>query len=53
MQFSLDQKKQAQEIHFSKKTGNQKSLDLTFNKNVASSPSMKHLGMLFDSRLKL
>ena len=34
--------------------GNQKSLDLSFNKNnVASSPSVKHLGMLFDSRLKL
>ena len=54
MQFSPDQKKQAQEIFISKKTGNQKSLDLTFNKNnMASSPSVKHLGMLFDSRLKL
>ena len=47
-------KNQAQEIYFSKKTGNQKSLDLSFNKNnVASSPSVKHLDMLFDSRLKL
>ena len=47
-----DKNKQAQELNFSKKAGNQKSLDLTFNKsNVASSPSVKHLGMLLDSRL--
>ena len=52
MQFNPDRNKQAQEIYFSKKAGNQKSLDLTFNKsNVASSPSVKHLGMLLDSRL--
>ena len=43
---------QARELYFSKKAGNQKSLDLTFNKsNVASSPSVKHLDMLLDSRL--
>ena len=47
-----DRNKQAQELYFSKKAGNQKSLDLTFNKsNVALSPSVKHLGMLLDSRL--
>ena len=47
MQFNPDQNKQAQELYFSKKDGNQKSLDLTFNRsNVASSPSVKHLGML-------
>ena len=52
MQFNPDRNRQAQELHFSKKAGNQKSLDLTFNKsNVASSPSVKHLGMLLDSRL--
>ena len=52
MQFNPDRNKQAQELYFSKKAGNQKSLDLTFNKsNVASSPSVKHLGMLLDSRL--
>ena len=52
MQFNPDRNKQAQELYFSKKNGNQKSLDLTFNKsNVASSPSVKHLGMLLDSRL--
>ena len=52
MQFNLDRNKQARELYFSKKAGNQKSLDLTFNKgNVASSPSVKHLGMLLDSRL--
>ena len=52
MQFNPDRNKQAQEIYFSKKAGNQKSLDLTFDKgNMASSPSVKHLGMLLDSRL--
>ena len=52
MQFKTDQNKQAQELYFSKKAGAQKWLDLTFNKsNVASSPSVKHLGMLLDSRL--
>ena len=52
MQFNPDRNKQAQELYFSKKNGNQKSLDLTFNKsNVASSPSVKHLGMLLDSCL--
>ena len=53
MQFNPDRNKQAQEWYFSKKAGNQKSLDLTFNESsVASSPSVKHLGMLLDSRLK-
>ena len=52
MQFSQDRNKQVQELYFSKKVGNQKSLDLTFNKNnVVSSPFVKHLGMLLDSRL--
>ena len=52
MQFNPDRNKQVQELYFSKKAGNQKSLDVTFNKsNVASSPSVKHLGMLLDSRL--
>ena len=52
MQFNPDRNKQVQELYFSKKAGNEKSLDLTFNKsNVASSPSVKHSGMLLDSRL--
>ena len=52
MQFRPDRNKQVQELYFSKKAGNQKSLDLTFDKNnVASSPFVKHLGMLLDSRL--
>ena len=52
MQFNPDLNKQAQELYFSKKACNKKSLDLTFNKsNVASSPSVKHLAMLLDSRL--
>ena len=52
MQFNPDRNKQTQELCFSKKAPSQKSLDLTFNKsNVASSPSVKHLGMLLDSRL--
>ena len=52
MQFNPDRNKHAQELHFSKKAGNQKLLDFTFNKsNVASSPSVKHLGVLLDSRL--
>ena len=52
VQFNPDRNRQAQELYFSKKAGNQKSLDLTFNKsNVTSSPSVKHLGMLLDSRL--
>ena len=39
--------------YFSKKAVNQKLLDLIFNKsNVASSLSVKHLGMLLGSRLK-
>ena len=52
MQFNPDQNKQAQKLYFSKKAGNKKLLDLNFNKsNVASSPSVKQLGMLLDSRL--
>ena len=52
MQFNPDRNKQAQELYFSKKSGNQKSRDVTFNKsNVASSPTVKHLGMLLDSCL--
>ena len=52
MQFNPDRNKQAQEPYFSKKGGNQKSLNLTFNKsNVASSPSVKQLGKLLDSCL--
>ena len=52
MQFNPDRNKQAQELYFSKKAGDQKSLDLTFNKsNGVSSPSVKYLGMLLDSRL--
>ena len=52
MHVNPDRNKQAQELYFSKKPGNQKLLDLTFNKSsVASSPSVKHLGMLLDSRL--
>ena len=52
IQFNPNRNKQAQELYFPKKPSNQKSLDLTFNKsNVASSPSVKHLGMLLDSRL--
>ena len=52
MQFNPDRNKQAQELHFPKKAGNQKSLDLTFNNNnVVSSPSVKHFGMLLDSHL--
>ena len=33
MQFNPDRNKQAQELYFSKKAGNQKLLDLTFNKS--------------------
>ena len=52
MQFNPDQNKQAQKLYFSKKAGNKKLLDLNFNKsNVASSPSVKQLDMLLDSRL--
>ena len=52
MQFNPDRNNQAQELYFSKKADNQKLLDLTFNKNnVVSSPYLKHLGMLLDSRL--
>ena len=52
MQFNPDRNKQAQELYFAKKAGNQKVLDLTFKKsNVASSPTVRHLGILLDSRL--
>ena len=52
MQFNPNRNKQAQELYFSKKAGNKKSLDLTFNKsNVAASPSVKKLSMLPDSGL--
>ena len=51
-QFNPDQNKQALEVYFSSKVGNQKSLDLTFNKSeVASSFSTKHLVLLADKRL--
>ena len=54
MQFISDENKQAQELYFSKKAGNQKLLDLIINKNnMASYPSVKHLGMLLDSLLNL
>ena len=45
-QFNRDRNKQAQELHFSKKAGNQKSLDLTFHKksrSYSSCSSVKHL----------
>ena len=52
MQFNPDRNKQAQELYFSKKAGNQKSQDVTFNNSdMASSLSVKHLGVLLDSRL--
>ena len=52
IQFNPDQNKQAQELYFSKEASTQKLLDLTLNKsNVASSPSVKHLGMLLDSNM--
>ena len=52
MQFNSDRNKQTRELYFSKKAGNQKLLDLTFNNsNVASSPPVRHLGMLLDSHL--
>ena len=50
--FNPDRKKEAQELYFSKNVDNQKLIDLSFNRsNMASSPSVKHLGMLLDSRL--
>ena len=52
IQFKQNRNKQIQEPYFSKKAENQKSLDLNFNKSsVASFPSVKHLGLLLDSRL--
>ena len=52
IQFNPDQNNEAQQLYISNKAGNQKLLDLTFNKsNVASSAYVKHLGMLLDSRL--
>ena len=52
MQFNPNRNKEAQELYFSKKADNKKSLDLTFNKsNVAASPSVKKLSMLPDSGL--
>ena len=52
MHFNPDGNKQAQKLYFSKEAGNEKLLDLAFNKNnVASTLSVKHLDMLFDSRL--
>ena len=54
MHFNPDRYKQAEELYISKKVGNQKSQDLTFNKShVASFHSVKHLGMLLDSHLNL
>ena len=42
MQLNPDRNKQAQQLVFSRKPGNQKSLDLTFNENNGtSSPSVK------------
>ena len=53
MQFIPDQNKHAQILYFSKKAGNQKLLDLTFNKNNVASSPVKNLEMLLDSRLKI
>ena len=53
MQFNPGQNKKAPELYFSRKASAQKLLEITINKsNVASSLSVKHLGMLSDSRLK-
>ena len=53
MQFNPDQNKQAQKLYFSKKAGNKKLLHLNFNKsNVASSPSVKHLGMSLNEHVQ-
>ena len=54
MKFIPDQNKQTQELYFSKKALNQKSLDRTFNKNnVASSLFATRLGVLLDICLNL
>ena len=53
MQFNPGQNKQAQKLYFSKKTGDKNLLDLSFNNcNVASSPSVKHLGMSLNEHVQ-
>ena len=52
MQFNPDPNKQAQEVHFSKKSCIDNSLPITFNNtNVSTCTSQKHLGLLLDGRL--
>ena len=47
MQFNSDQKKQAQEVYFSKKLDSDNSFPVTFNNtNVTACSSLKHLRML-------
>ena len=43
MQFDPDRNNQAQELYFSKKAGNQKSLGLIFDKNCVTSSNCNFL----------
>ena len=52
MQFNTDPNKQAQEVYFSKKSSNENSLHVTFNKaKVTTCSTHKNLGLLLDKRL--
>ena len=52
MQFKPNPNKQAQEVHFSKKSNNENSLPVTFNNaKVVTWSTHKNLGLLLDKRL--
>ena len=52
MQFNPDPNKQAQEVYFSKKSNNEKSLPVTFNNvKAVTCSTQKHLGILLEKRL--
>ena len=54
MSFNPDPIKQAQEIIFSRKTSKRNHPGLTFNNNIVNlTTNHKHLGMIFDSKLKV
>ena len=52
MQFNTDPNKQTQEVYLSKKSSNENSLNVTFNKaKVVTCSNHKNLGLLLDKRL--
>ena len=53
MQFNHDSKKQRNEVIFSWKSNTSTYPPVTFNKNIATCPHQKYLGVLLDSKLDI